>query len=175
MCKHNKFQSFFVSGILTLLVLVSLYLVTRPTSSQEAEEFLSRIVSVSSNAFVAQGPIGFSSKQRDSHKLIVQPEIYSEENVRTYAFTPDKIARLIKLQSDGSAGKLLTDGSTNLIYAVDADDTLFEVHVVWSGYHRGWEVAAWKRKHYDSGLSVGGYVVCLKLERRYNSNPLDFF
>lgn len=136
------------------------YFVNRP-GLWVPNDFMSRITQAYPEALVPRGLEGvesFDLTKGSSDKIILaRPEMGGEENVRKHTFTPDQIAELIDLQPSGEAGKLLTNGCTNLFYVVGANGVLFVVHVNWLAGSRMWGVISWElfeHGNWDAGDRV---------------------
>ncbi len=121
------------------------YFVTR-SGLWESGDFVSRVTAAYPEALVPRGLDGVEcfdlTKHSSAKTILTRPKMGGEENVRKHAFTPDQVAALIDLQLNGEAGKLLTNGCSNLLYVVGANGVLFVVRVYWDADNRKWEVDA---------------------------------
>ena len=121
------------------------YFTTRP-GLEVSDEFTHKIVRFYPNLINHRGFEGIKSfnlrmASCDS-EIIARYEMGGEENVYKHAFTPDQVADLINLRSNGMAGILLNNGHANLFYVV-ADEALSVVSVYWHAFVLRWEVSAW--------------------------------
>ena len=133
---------------ITATFVTSVYFVTRP-GLWVSDDFPSLITATYPEALVPRGLDGvesFDLTNNSSDKTILgRPEMGGEESVRKHAFTPDQVAEFIDLQPEGVAGRLLTNGYSNLFYIVGAGGKLFVVYVSWCADSREWFVRAWRR------------------------------
>jgi len=61
-------------------------------------------------------------------------------NAKKNAVCPSQISELIQAQIDGSVGKLLNDGLSNIFYVLGIDEVLFAVLVRWSSTLKHWDI-----------------------------------
>lgn len=154
------FQPTVLAAAIAATFVTADYFVTR-SGLWVSDDFKSRITSAYPEALVPRGLNGVehSDLDRDSSDttIIARPEMGGLENVRKHAVMPDQIGALINLQPNGEAGRLLTNGCTNLFYVVGAGGKLFVVRVYWSAGSREWRVFAWEfgeGDHWGAGLRV---------------------
>lgn len=75
---------------------------------------------------------------RDSLDEPIRNELGSEREETTLAY----LCELLKRQSRGEDGVLLTNGYANIFYIRDANENLWAVSACWDSFDRGWDVHA---------------------------------
>ncbi len=144
--RQNPFRDVLASASAATFVTAD-YFVTRP-GLWMSDDFTSRITAAYPKALVPCGLNSIKSfdleKESHDHEIIARSEMSGKENLRKHAFTPDQIATLIDIQSNGVTGKLLNNGQANLFYLVGANDGLFVVFIRWSSRRSRWYVSAWE-------------------------------